>query len=139
MSCCSNSWMLLLFPTSCCCRLMFCTDKRSKAKFLVDSGSEVSVLPRSMATDLDAGHLRFKLKGTCDHPIRPYGTRKLKITLNEQNTFIWTFIVADVSIPIIGLDFPATFRLAVMPFGNKLINCMNHTEINCSRTNESSR
>lgn len=113
--------------------LMYCRDLISGVKFLIDSGSEVSVIPRSMAGDLEEEPLRFTLKGAGGHGINTHGTKKMKISMNENNSFIWTFIVADVSSPIIGLDFLTAFRLAIMPFGNNVVNCLNHTSIPCLR------
>lgn len=37
--------------------------------------------------------------------VNAYGTRTLNLNLGLRRSFIWKFIIADVSIPMIGADF----------------------------------
>ena len=87
--------------------LLYVHDSKTNHRFLVDSGSEVCVLPPSAADRLK-GPLGTPLRAANGSPIRLYGTRELLIHLGNR-PFRWTFSVADVSEAIIGADFLGHF------------------------------
>ncbi len=83
--------------------LLYVIDKISARRFLVDTGSQVSVMP---ATSLDSrtrqpGTMLTAANGT---PIKTYGTRIVPLKLGEQN-FEWQFVIAAIKQPILGADF----------------------------------
>jgi len=45
--------------------------------------------------------------------IHTYGTETLTLNLGLRRMFTWKFVIADVSKPIIGIDFLAFFGLLV--------------------------
>lgn len=77
--------------------------------FLVDTGSEVGVSPRdpNNSTVPQAETLRAA-NGT---DIHMYGQRLLALNLGLKRSYGWIFIVADVSRPIVGIDFLQHFYL----------------------------
>lgn len=100
------------------------TDKNSGFKFLVDSGANVSVIPRNFKYSKDSLHpiKNCKLYAANSTEIKTYGYVNLTLNLNLRRLFKWTFIVCDVKQPIIGADFLRNFRLLVDLHGKKLID-----------------
>ena len=76
-------------------RLFYIVDKTMGTRFLVDTGSEVSVIPTSFS---DRRHPPDKLTLTAvnNTPIPTYGKRSLTLNLGLRRSFSWIFIVADV-------------------------------------------
>ena len=81
--------------------LLFVTDCISGQRYLVDSGAEVSVLP---ATRIDHQTLKkgLPLKAPNGSPSPPSANA---LHFGLRKNFNWTFILADVSQPIVGADF----------------------------------
>lgn len=87
--------------------------------FLIDTGSCLSILPRSL-TDLklSSGCLRAANGST----IPTYGTVSLTFKLHDfPDVYTWPFTVADTLQPILGADFFERFNL--------LVDCRNKTLI----------
>ncbi|GFQ83576.1 transposon Ty3-I Gag-Pol polyprotein [Trichonephila clavata] len=79
-------------------------DKVSKLKFLVDTGADVSVLPKYYAPKADSSN-ELLLLAANDTKIATFGKKRLTLDLNLRPNFTWSFIIANVNQPIIGLDF----------------------------------
>jgi len=83
---------------------LFVKDQITKRQFLVDSGSDLScylrrlLRDRRQATDYDLSAANYST-------IKTFGTLQLKLNQRLQLSFPRSFIVADVSTPIIGSDF----------------------------------
>ncbi len=90
-------------------RLFYVTDKVTGTRFLVDTGSEVSVIPPSHS---DRAH-QVHLTAVNDTSIPTYGKRLLTLNLGLRRSFSWVFIIANVQKPIIGADFLQHFGLLV--------------------------
>ncbi len=92
--------------------LFYVTDVSSGIQFLVDTGSEVSVIPPSR---VDRQHLSdgLTLHAVNNTPIRTYGTRSLTLNLGLRRSLPWVFLIAEVSKPILGADFLRHFGLLV--------------------------
>ena len=92
--------------------LFYVTDKETQLRFLVDTGSEVSVIPPSSS---DWKHIPDKLSLTAVNStaIPMYGKRLLNLNLGLRHPFAWVFIIADTRRPIIEADFLKYFRLLV--------------------------
>ncbi|XP_037928823.1 uncharacterized protein LOC119663239, partial [Teleopsis dalmanni] len=81
-------------------------------KFLVDTGSAVSIIPLAAITvkrNLVPDEL--KLFAANNSFIKTYGTKRLSINLGLRRSFNWNFIIADVKCPILGADFLAKYGL----------------------------
>ena len=75
-------------PTSFHSKLLYVADKGHKCKYLIDTGAAVSVLPKAN-----------------NSTINTYGNCKRVVDVGLKREYPWTFIVADVKQPIIGLIF----------------------------------
>jgi len=85
----------------------------STHNFLIDSGADVSVLPKFIFQP-DDRTVTVQMKSANNSDIKVYGKRTLLFQIEDfYNTFSWTFIVADVNKPILGSDFLAKYKLMV--------------------------
>ncbi|XP_024947283.1 uncharacterized protein LOC112495344, partial [Cephus cinctus] len=88
-------------------------DQGSGLRFLVDSGADVSVIPRNAAdrkrTETETPRL-FAANGSA---IDTYGTKRLTLSLGLRRKFPWDFIVANVTRPILGADFMHHYALLI--------------------------
>lgn len=79
------------------------TDQITKTRYLIDSGADVSVVPKNAANDII--NTNMQLLAANGTPIKVFGETVKTIDLGFGNPYKWTFLVADVSSPIIGADF----------------------------------
>ena len=85
--------------------LLFIEDTSSGRRLLVDSGAQRSILPASPVDALGNGH-GPPLDAANGTAIRTFGTRYVTVCFNGHQ-FSWDFIIASVSVPILGADFCA--------------------------------
>ncbi|KAK3886592.1 hypothetical protein Pcinc_009240 [Petrolisthes cinctipes] len=85
-------------------QLLLVLDSTSGARFLVHTGATVSAVPPS-AADKATEYPSYDLLAANGTSIATYGTRTLNLDLGLPEKVIWSFIVADVRHPILGLDF----------------------------------
>ena len=76
-------------------KLLFAIDKKSKILFLIDSGSEISLLPKNLTNGID--HY-FKpqsksIKGIGDDMIHPIVSVKVNLELGQLDPFMHNFWV----------------------------------------------
>ncbi|GFV12435.1 retrovirus-related Pol polyprotein from transposon opus [Trichonephila clavipes] len=91
---------------------LFLLDRKSGQKFLIDSGSEICVIPPSPTMN-KSPQSNFSLFTANNTKIPAYGMVRKELNLGLRRPFIWTFIIADVSSPIIGADFLKHFNLLI--------------------------
>ncbi|GFU12164.1 uncharacterized protein TNCV_1440731 [Trichonephila clavipes] len=91
---------------------LFLLDRKSGQKFLIDSGSEICVIPHSPTMN-KSPQSNFSLFAANNTKIPAYGMVRKGLNLGLRRPFIWTFIIADVSSPIIGADFLKHFNLLI--------------------------
>uniref|UniRef100_A0A1X7VKM7 Reverse transcriptase n=1 Tax=Amphimedon queenslandica TaxID=400682 RepID=A0A1X7VKM7_AMPQE len=86
--------------------------RSSNHRFLVDTGTEISVIPPRQS---DKQHLQlgFHLQAANGVTIPTYGTRSLTLDLGLRRPYCWVFTVADVRHPILGADFLGHHGLVV--------------------------
>ena len=92
-------------------RLFYITDTSTGLRFLVDTGAQVSVVPPP--ADRKRLQSGLNLQAVNDTPIRTYGTRSLTLNLGLRRTFLWVFVIAETTTPILGADFLRHFQLLV--------------------------
>ena len=89
-------------------QLALLVDEVSQQRFLVDTGSSYSILPHKSQRPRSGPRLCSADRS----PIACWGGRKVHMEAGER-TFSWTFLLADVALPIIGADFLKHFGLLV--------------------------
>lgn len=106
---------------------LFISDKRLSLRFLIDTGADLSILPPNNSEKKNTSHSieLFAANGTS---IRTFGEKRITLDLGLRRTFQWTFLIADVSSPIIGADFLKFYDLLVDIGRNKLIDRITHLE-----------
>lgn len=93
-------------------RRLFITDRTSQTQFLIDTGADLCVYPRSAVP----GHrvkTDYVLSAANGTPINTYGTITLSLNFGLRRDFTWRFVIAEVSKPIIGVDFLSFYNLLV--------------------------
>ncbi|GFS85002.1 retrovirus-related Pol polyprotein from transposon 17.6 [Trichonephila clavipes] len=76
---------------------LFLLDRKSGQKFLIDSGSEICVIPPSPTMN-KSPQSNFSLFAANNTKIPAYGIVRKELNLGLRRPFIWTFIIADPSI-----------------------------------------
>ncbi|GFU24768.1 hypothetical protein TNCV_793911 [Trichonephila clavipes] len=87
-------------------------NRKSGQKFLIDSGSEICVIPPSPTMN-KSPQSNFSLFAANNTKTPAYGMVRKELNLGLRRPFIWTFLIADVSSPIIGADFLKHFNLLI--------------------------
>ncbi|GBO39070.1 hypothetical protein AVEN_116404-1 [Araneus ventricosus] len=93
------------------CRLVI-HDRPSGLNFLVDTGDDISVVPPSSAERCKPKSL-LNLLAANGTKINTYGTRNLSLNIGLRRIFPWSFIIADVSRPILGADFLTHYGIII--------------------------
>ena len=84
-------------------------------KFLIDTGTNVSVIPvNPKHTIMNEGLVLYPANRT-EIPI--YGTQPLTLDRNLCWTFTWSLIIPKVDQSIISIDFLKKFNLFFLPLG----------------------
>lgn len=91
-------------------RRLHIQDKNTKLRFLIDSGADISLIPKR-CVDKVTKQSAILLYAANDGQIKTYGERVLDLDFGLKRQLKWTFCVADVSTPIIGADFLYHFDL----------------------------
>lgn len=102
-------------------RRLFIEDKNSHFDFLVDTGSDLCVFPRTLIREPRAKS-SYELSAANGSTIATYGTTTMSLNLGLRREFLWRFVVADVTKPIIGVDFLAFYELLVDVKNQRLID-----------------
>lgn len=96
------------------CRL-FIRDSCSKQTFLIDTGADVSVLPKSYFKQplliINDNNIPVNLFAANGTQIKTFGTVILSVNLGLRRNFKWSFVIADVTRAIIGSDFLTHFHI----------------------------
>ena len=88
----------------------------AKFPMIIDTGASVSIVPRSFVNGVTIHPTGVSLSTANGQPIKVHGEAHLDISLPDlRRQFPWIFIIADVSNPILGLDF--------LSFYGIIINC----------------
>jgi hypothetical protein len=90
-------------------------DQLSNRRFLVDTCASYTIFPHT-STATPSGP---RLRGAAGQLIPCWGEKTLSF---QGRRFSWTFLLAAVSFPIIGVDFLRHFKLMVDPAANALVD-----------------
>lgn len=115
-------------------RRLILYDNINKLKFLIDTGADVSVVPPN-ESQRKYPDKNVYLYAANKSPIQTYGEKILTVDLKLRRKFTWSFIVANVTQPILGADFFANFDISVNLHNRKLIDEKTKLASCCSITN----
>ena len=105
---------------------MFVTDKNSRIFYLIDTGADICVFPRSKLHG-SVNRSEYELFAANGTRITTYGTVAINLNLSLRRAFKWNFTVADVKTPTIGMDFLSHYGLLVDPRNKSLIDTTTQT------------
>ena len=93
--------------------------------FLVDTGASISLIPLSLAKLLNCllASSRDCVKAADGRSLAVHGQTHLTLSNSSlRRSFIWVFVMADVSKPILGADFLSHFRISVNCFKRAIVD-----------------
>ncbi|XP_063616254.1 uncharacterized protein LOC134789613 [Cydia splendana] len=96
-------------------------DRATKTQYLIDTGSDLCVFPRLLVNERRK-KTDYELYAANSTVIATYGYITLHLDFGLRRIFEWRFTVADVSKPIIGVDFLIFYNLLVDCRNQKLID-----------------
>ncbi|XP_025264914.1 uncharacterized protein LOC112638086 [Camponotus floridanus] len=102
-------------------RRLFVSDRSTKLQFLIDTGADVCVFPRSRLPG-PRTKSSYELSAANDTTIATYGTVALALDFGLRRQFTWRFVVGAVSKPIIGADFLVHYGLLVDMRNQRLLD-----------------
>ena len=116
-------------------RLLYVKDDISGRHFLVDTGALVSVFPAS-GLDTRSHRPSALLEAANGSTIHTYGDKLMTLSINGRK-YVWKFIVADVTQPLLGADFLCSNTLMVDVKGQRLVDPTTYTSLPLQVTNAS--
>lgn len=99
----------------------FLLDPITGIRFLVDTGAGRSLLPASRWKKPHLLQHDVRLSAANGTPIPTFGCQHLKIRIGNR-TYGWNFVVADVTLPLLGADFLANYHLLVDVRSGRLLD-----------------
>lgn len=90
-------------------------------QFLVDTGSDLCVFPRSFVKT-PCIRSKYDLVAANNTVIHTYGPLQLQFDFGLRRSYSWSFTIADVAKPIIGVDFLSFYHLLVDCRNQRLID-----------------
>lgn len=94
----------------------------AKFNFILDTGASVSIIPRKLVPNLTLRRTAVRLTTASGSPINTYGEAFLTVALPKlRRSYEWTFVIADVENPLLGVDFLQHFELSI-DCKNKTLN-----------------
>ena len=98
--------------------------------FVVDTGASLSILPFSQPLAHLIRPTAVTLSGPAGDKIRTYGEVDINLGIRRAGrVFKWTFLVANVVNPLLGIDFLIGNKLLVDCASRQLIDCVTNREI----------
>ena len=100
---------------------LFVMDRNFKQRYLVDTGSDLCILPRRLLPGRRerTDYTLYAANGTT---IPTYGWASRSLNLGLRRDFTWRFVIADVDLPIIGVDLLSYYGLLVDCRNNHLLD-----------------
>ena len=111
-------------------RRVFIADKNTKISYLIDTGADVCIYPRSRVRGVTK-KCEYELFAANGSKINTYGTIILELNLSLRRSFKWRFIIADTNTPIIGMDFLCHYDLMIDPKNKKLVDNKTKLSVLC--------
>lgn len=115
-------------------RRLFVLDRQNNRKFLIDTGADVSIIPKQHFSHIQTSDV-YKLFAANGTPIKTFGTISINVNLGLRRNFKWNFIIADVTNAIIGADFLDYYALLVDIKNKRVIDGITNLKSNCHYQN----
>ena len=115
--------------------LFFVRERLSHRRFLVYTGTEISVIP-PVQSDRQHCQCGVHFQAANGVTIATFGQRSLTLNLGLRRPYRWIFTIADVSHPILGADFLAHHGLLVDVKNHTLIDSMTNLKTNIAHTKQ---
>lgn len=109
------------------CKRLHVVDRETRMKFLVDTGSDISLVPVDRRSKIKPTELI--LYAANDTRISTYGEKNLSLNIGLRRAISWNFCVAAVPYPIIGADLLSHFGLVVDLRRRRLVDSLTHIEV----------
>jgi len=100
---------------------LFVMDRYSKQRYLVDTGSDLCVFSRRLLPGRRE-RTDYTLHAANGTTISTCGCASRKLNLGQHRDFAWLFVIADVDLPIIGVDLLSHYGLLVDCRNNRLLD-----------------
>jgi len=100
---------------------LFVTDRYSKQRYLVDTGSNLCIFPCKLLP----GHTErtdYTLYAANGTTIPTYGWASRSLNLGLRHDFTWHFMIVDVDLPIIWVDLLSHYGLLIDCRNNRLLD-----------------
>lgn len=102
-------------------RRLFIQDKTNNIRFLLDSGADISVLPKKYFREYRNKN-DLILSAANGAEIFTYGYKSLTVDLGLRRSFTFPFVIATVDNAIIGADFLFKFNLLLDIRGRRILD-----------------
>lgn len=106
------------------------TDRTTKRKFLIDTGSDICCFPKAYLPG-QRSRVGYELRAANNSTIHTYGGLTLNLDFGLRRSFTWNFVVADVNTPILGSDFLAHFSLLPDCRNQRLLDSKTNLSVSC--------
>jgi len=104
-------------------------------RFLVDTGAAVSIIPTESAKFAVIYPSSIHLRAATGQPIKIAGECQIEISSPSlRRSFKWVFTVADVSEPILGMDFLTHYGLIVDCKNATILDSKTSIILKCQRS-----
>jgi len=98
--------------------------------FVLDTGASISVLPKTYTNNLIINPTAVKLSTAAGSPLKTYGEARLCLSFKQlRREFDWNFVIADVTDPLLGIDFIRNFELVIDFKKMKIIDGTTNSEM----------
>ena len=100
---------------------LFVMDRNTKQRYLVDTGSDLCVFPTRLLPK-SRERTDYTLYAANVTTISTYGWGSRSMNLELRRDFTWRFVIADMEIPIIGVNLVSHYGLLVDCRNNRLLD-----------------
>ena len=107
--------------------------RKNYLKFIVDTGAAISIIPKQLTKNLLIEPTPVTLSSASGQKLTVHGQTSQTIEIPSLNrSFRWTFIVADIVNPLLGLDFLNNFQLLIDCANNKIIDSQTNRKMHAN-------
>lgn len=102
-------------------RRLFITDRSTETQYLIGTAADLCVFPRALLRGRRES-CSYELYEANNTVISIYGSENFTLDLEFRRNHSWRFVIADVSKPIIGVDFLDHYALLINIRNRRLVD-----------------